>query len=89
MANTDLDERLTVRITSGERRALEQLAASRAADMRAQNMPGDDSLGGWVRTAIRTAARTAGIDVDAGGVETTGAPSPAPAVKATRQKGRR
>lgn len=76
-------ESVTARLTPGERAALEELAKRRAAEMEAQDIPGDATFAGWLRWIIRREARAAGIVVE--GVAVV----PAVPKKRTAKKGAR
>ncbi|MFO0588812.1 MAG: hypothetical protein U0441_14780 [Polyangiaceae bacterium] len=66
-------ESVTARLTPGERAAVEELAKRRAAEMEAQDMPGDATFAGWLRWIIRREARAAGIVIE--GVAAAAPPS--------------
>lgn len=79
-------ETITIRLTPGERAAMEQLAQRRAAEMEAQDMPGDSTFAGWLRWILRREARAAGIVIE--GV-TTATPVAREPVKEAPKKVRR
>jgi hypothetical protein len=68
MVNTrkkELTASITFRLTPGEKRAVEALVQKRAAEMEAQDFPGDPTTGTYLRGLIRREARAAGISFTA------------------------
>jgi hypothetical protein len=84
-AQGNATESVTIRLTPGERAAMEQLAQRRAAEMEAQDIPGDATFAGWLRWIIRREARAAGIVVEGVTAATPVTPEP---VKRNLKRGR-
>lgn len=86
----ELTESITFRLTPPERAALESLAAARVHAARDAGYDTDPTLGAYLRHAIREAAKSAGLPLDAAPPEPSAAPTPAkPPRKVGPKKGAR